>query len=379
MVVARKAWHVFKRQWHANIDYIALCMQLHNAWRELTRQWRQHSVSAILMGLGALFIGVKLNPWQAPAVPIWLREYGSVFCAALIALALWNCHSRCQRGALALHDWLAVQPIPDAVRQDFLRLKIALGSALELSLFALLALWFAGSQAAGLVALLGAILCAARLAGLARFDKVAFQREVAHSAHSDIKPVLQSPAMRAIFLGAIPSAARFRYGWFLPLLTMPMGAKLALIALVLVSFLLLMHFAALNSALASGIAQLAQLTRAQPLTPNQCYRIALRFCVYPLTLVALLLLAALITYFFAASLAHFGLLLAAAGALGLWVLGNQLHLHFAFRFEPANASIRWRSEIALVLLLVIGITLPPALPLIFAASWRWLYLRGRHY
>jgi hypothetical protein len=356
-------------------------------WLHLAaRQWRQHAVNALALAVLLTFV----RPATLPQPLAWLSAYRWLL-LPLLGLAWFNlARHLTQLSAHQRTDWLAALPIAPQHRLNHMRWRAAWRSAFELALYAFLAYWAFGAKPAAAFALAGAALCATWLRVQPAAPGMQARQLAAASVRATPRPGVLDP-LAALFAGAKPTAAQFRWWWLLPMLALPMGAAPALLGVVALCFWAITELAALHTALAVGLMQLTQLTRAMPITPRRIYAIALGIAVGVAkrpperSFVALRAISVLILcqigacVYLGLGVAQIGIISAGIAALCLIVLLNQLHLAFAYRFAPLPSMARWRAGLILTLVVALCVNFPPALPLVCAGAWRWLYRKGERF
>lgn len=370
------------------VDGCAAQMQLKNLISRLRKQIRAHAVNAAL-----LIIAISLLIfWQGKAhnlaPPKWLHGYELHLSSALVLMLLGTLFLRFTRGVAAMQsDWLAVQPIAPAQRMRWLRTLIAARSSLELMTYSIFAALLCGiNYGLGILAI-GAGLSLIMLILLPHWQtrrQVKKTRHATASVHSaglshpksqdssaaaHAKTTKTAP-LQAWFASAVPRASRLRWWWLIPLLSLPMGSKIMMIAAVFAGFLALSRFASVCSALSSALADISKLTQTTPLKPALLYRAALLFSAQGAFILALVTLAL-------AMMPAPTRIAAIVGVVGLLLLGTALHFGFGYRLQPKNSGLRSRASIMIALLL--GLTansLPIAIPIVCLSLWFWLYRRG---
>ncbi len=359
-------------------------MQLENLISRLRKQ------SSVLAVHASLFLAITLLLlWQVKlsrlATPTWLLGFELHVSTALVLLVLGSICLRFNRGVIALQgDWLAVQPIALVQRIDWLRAQIAARTVLDLGVCAALAALLGLNYGLG-VLIFGAGLSLITLI-LLPYWQTAWQRKNArHAALSRHNSSLKGDRIRAAnlssnaapfnawFTSAIPRLSRLRWWWLIPLLALPMGSNVLLIAAIFAGFLALTCFVAVCNALSTAMAEISNLTHTTPLRPALLYRAALIFAAQGALIVALMATALVLS---PAPLSIAVLLT----AVGLLLLTTALHFGFGYRLEPKNSAARNRASLLIAVML--GLTaksMPLLLPVACTVLWFWLYRRGvRH-
>ncbi len=370
------------------VDARAAQMQLENLFSRLRKQIRAHAVNAALL-ISTISLLVF---WQGKAhnlaPPKWLLGFELHLSSALVLMLLGAIFLRFTRGIAAMqNDWLAVQPIASAQRMRWLRTLIAVRIIFELAAYSLFAALLCGINYGLGVLGIGAGLSLIMLILLPHWQLMRQAKKARHaiaSVHSASvsRPksqefsaaahakIAKAAPFQAWFASAVPRASRLRWWWLIPLLSLPMGSKIMLIAAAFAGFLALSRFAAVCSALSSALADTSKLTQTTPLKPVMLYRAALLFSAQG----ALIL--ALVTFALALTPAPTSIA-AIVGVVGLLLLGTALHFGFGYRLQPKNSALRSRASIIISLLL--GLTansLPIAVPFVCLSLWFWLYRRG---
>ena len=362
-------------------------MRLENLITRLGKQIRMHTVNAALLivAIGLLML------WQAKftrlASPKWLLGFELHLCAMLVLILLGTIFLRFKRGVSASQrDWLAVQPIALAQRMAWLRATIAARAGLELIAYSVLATSLSGVIYGFGVLIFGAGLSLITLILLPYWQVLAHAR-IAHQAVSPQGDQIRANALiyrahavsataanadpfNAWFSSAIPRLSKLRWWWLIPLLSLPMGSKIVLIAAIFAGFLCVSRFAAVCGANSIALADISKLTHTTALKPTLLYRAALIFSAQGALILALVAIA------IALSPAGYGIAAIVALA-GLLLLTTALHFGFGYRLEPIDCALRRRASLLIALLL--GITansLPMLLPIVCALLWFWLFHRG---
>jgi len=365
------------------VDGCAAQMRLENLISRLRKQIRAHAVNAAL-----LMIAISLLLfWQGKAhnlaPPKWLHGFELHLSSALVLMVLGAIFLRFNRGlAASQSDWLSVQPIALAQRMRWLRTLIAARSSLELCAYSLFAAWLCGifygvgvlAVGAGLSLITLIMLAHWQLAHQAKNTRRAAldtrRKKSLEKATAQASKARNTAPFNAWFASAIPRLSRLRWWWLIPLLSLPMGSKIMLIAAALSVFLALSRFASVCSALSRALAEISKLTQTTPLKPSMLYRAALIFSAQGALILALTAIALALTPA-PSSIA------AIVSVVGLLLLGTALHFGFGYRLQPKNSALRSRASIMIAL--VLGLTansLPIAVPIVCLSLWFWLYRRG---
>ena len=374
----------------AGVDGCAAALWLENFVSRLRKQWRMHVVNLSFL----LIVIVSLLLWQAKFAnstrPTWLLGFEQHVSVTIILIVVVAAYRRFSRGVAALQsDWLTVQPIPFTQRIVWLRAKIAARTILELGGYSVLVASLCGAVYGLGVLVFGAGLSLLMLILLAHWQAVLqakntgravardfvvdIKNRLANSNQTNAAPasakVINALPFNTWFSSAIPRLSKLRWWWLLPLLSLPMGSNVLIIAAIFAGFLALTRFVTVCTALSSALAQISKLTHTTPLKPTLLYRAALAFSAQGALVVALISIAI--------GFAPVGL----AGALfvalaGLLLLATALHFGFGYRLEPAGA-VKNRAEIMIALLM--GLTANGSaflLPVVCPLLWLWLYRRG---
>lgn len=356
-------------------------MRLENLVTRLGKQIRMHAVNAaLLMTAISLLLFWQVKP-SGLVPPQWLLGFELHLSTILVLLLLGTILLRFNRGIKALQrDWLAVQPIALAQRMNWLRATIAARSALELIAYCVLAASVSGVDYGFGVLIFGAGLSLITLILLPYWQIVAHARIARHAVSpqgdnvranaATHKTAVNTDPFNAWFTSAIPRLSKLRWWWLIPLLSLPMGSKIMLIAAVFAGFLSVSRFAAICGANSIALADISELTLTTALKPRLLYRAALIFSAQGALILALVAIA------IALSPAGFGIAVIVAIA-GLLQLMTALHFGFGCRLEPKACALRRRASLLIALLL--GITansLPMLLPIVCALLWFWLFRRG---
>ncbi len=366
------------------VDARAALMQLENLISRLRRQSRELAVhTGLFLAVGSILLWrVKLSSLAAPK---WLLGFELHLSVALVLLVIVSIYLRFKRGVTTLQgDWLSVQPIAWAQRIAWLRAKIVMRMVLDLCVYGALAAWLCGGNYGLAVLIFGSGLGLIMLILLpywqtARQEKNARQaipsigrknhRNLSFSATKRTNAANSAP-FNAWFASAIPRLSKLRWWWLIPMLSLPMGSQIMLIAAIFVGFLALSRFVSICSALSIALADISKLTHTTPLKPALLYRAALIFSTQG---VFILVFTGIALELSPAKLS-IPVLFAIAGLL---LLGTALHFGFGYRLEPNNSAARKRASLLIALLL--GLTsnsMPLLLPAVCALLWFWLYRRG---
>ena len=379
----------------ARVDALAARMRLENLLSRLRQQGR------VLVAHSSLFIAISLLLlWQVKSsrltAPNWLLGLELHLSVALVLLTFASIYLRFSRGVNILQgDWLAVQPIALAHRIAWLRTQIAAHTVLDLSVYAVLASWLCGANYGFGVLIFGGGISLITLI-LLPYWQTALQRKNARHAklsqhasrftgnrtRAAVSSVAESvnslnslnsthtAPFNAWFTSAIPRLSRLRWWWLIPLLALPMGSKIILIAAVFAGFLALLGLAAVCNALSVALVEISKLTHTTPLRSALLYRAALIFSAQGALILALVAIAL--------GLSPAKLSIAVLVALvGLLLIAMALHFGFGYRLEPINSAARNRAS--LMIALVLGLTansMPVLLGIVCPLLWFWLYRRG---
>ena len=373
----------------ARVDALAARMRLENLASRLRKQGR------VLVAHSSLFIAISLLLlWQFKpsrlTAPNWLLGLELHLTVALVLLTFASIYLRFSRGVNILQgDWLAVQPIALAHRIAWLRTKIAARTVLDLSVYAVLASWLCGANYGFGVLIFGGGISLITLILLPYWQTTQQRKNARHaklSQHASrftgnrtraaVSSVAESvnsthtAPFNAWFTSAIPRLSRLRWWWLIPLLALPMGSKIILIAAVFAGFLALLRLAAVCNALSVALLEISKLTHTTPLRSALLYRAALIFSAQGALILALVAIAL--------GLSPAKLSIAVLVALvGLLLIAMALHFGFGYRLEPINSAARNRAS--LVIALILGLTansMPVLLGIVCPLLWFWLYRRG---
>ncbi len=371
----------------AGVDGFAAIMRLENLAARVHKQNRLHAVNTGLLVIGISFLTV----WLAGNLvrPKWLLGFELHASAMLVLALLTTIYRRFSYGVTALRsDWLAVQAITTEQRLHWLRAKIAARAAVELIGISVLAAYLCGMRFGVGVLIFGAGLGLITLILLAHWQLVQQEKSARHvlvsqcdknHAHARSIDLAITPSktrdaepFNAWFSSAIPRLSKLRWWWLIPLLSLPMGSKIMVIAGIFLGFLSLSRFAAVCSAIAIALADISKLTLTTALKPAVLYRAALIFSLQGALILALMATA------FALSPAGVGIAII-VGGVGLLLLATALHFGFGYRLQPIRCALRTRASLLIALLL--GLTangMPMLLPIVCVLLWFWLYRRGAH-